>query len=65
MSVDKIPQKFTDRNIPSVFPFLFINFLVVKAVARVRRRGDIPVHVCIWQIWGDKKFLSFISGMRE
>jgi len=29
ISVGKIPQKFTDENIPSVFPFVFINFLVV------------------------------------
>jgi len=29
ISVGKIPQKFTDGNIPSVFPFVFINFLVV------------------------------------
>ena len=28
--VGKIPRKFTDENIPSVFPFVFINFLVVK-----------------------------------
>jgi hypothetical protein len=30
ISVGKIPRKFTDGNIPSVFPFVFINFLVVK-----------------------------------
>jgi len=65
MSVDKIPWKFTDGNIPSVFSFVFIDFLVVKVVARVRHCDDIPLHVCIWQIWGDKKFLFFISGMRE
>jgi hypothetical protein len=29
-SVGKIPRKFTDENILSVFPFVFINFLVVK-----------------------------------
>jgi hypothetical protein len=29
MSISKIPWKFTDENIPSVFPFVFINFLVV------------------------------------
>jgi hypothetical protein len=29
ISVGKIPRKFTDENIPSVFPFVFINFLVV------------------------------------
>ena len=29
ISVGKIPQKFTNGNIPSVFPFVFINFLVV------------------------------------
>jgi len=28
-SVGKIPQKFTDENILLVFPFVFINFLVV------------------------------------
>jgi len=27
--VGKIPRKFTDGNIPSIFPFVFINFLVV------------------------------------
>jgi hypothetical protein len=30
MSVGKIPRKFTDGNIPSVFPFVFIGFLVVS-----------------------------------
>jgi len=29
ISVGKIPRKFTNGNIPSVFPFVFINFLVV------------------------------------
>jgi len=29
ISVGKIPQKFTDENIPLIFPFVFINFLVV------------------------------------
>jgi hypothetical protein len=29
ISVGKIPQKFTDGNIPSVFLFVFIDFLVV------------------------------------
>jgi len=29
ISVGKIPRKFTDENIPSVFPFVFINFLVM------------------------------------
>ena len=29
ISVGKIPRKFTDKNIPSVFPFVFINFLVM------------------------------------
>jgi len=29
ISVGKIPRKFTDENIPLVFPFVFINFLVV------------------------------------
>jgi hypothetical protein len=38
ISVGKIPQKFTDENIPSVFPFVFINFLVVN-----RAKGDILV----------------------
>ena len=36
-----------------------------KGVARVRRRSNRPPSsVCksIWQIWKDKKFLSFISG---
>ena len=31
-SVGKIPRKFTDENIPSVFPFVFNNFLVVVLV---------------------------------
>jgi hypothetical protein len=31
ISIGKIPQKFTDENIPSVFLFVFINFLVVIA----------------------------------
>jgi hypothetical protein len=30
ISVGKIPRKFTDGNIPSVFQFVFINFLVVS-----------------------------------
>jgi hypothetical protein len=34
ISVGKIPRKFTDRNIPSVFPFVFINFLVVDKITR-------------------------------
>jgi hypothetical protein len=29
ISVGKIPRKFTDGNIPSVFPFVFIDFLIV------------------------------------
>jgi hypothetical protein len=33
ISVGKIPRKFTDRNIPSVFPFVFIDFLVVICYA--------------------------------
>jgi len=35
ISVDKIPQKFTDRNIPSVFLFVFIGFLVVKYLLKI------------------------------
>jgi len=27
--VGKIPWKFTNENIPSIFPFIFINFLIV------------------------------------
>jgi len=34
ISVSKIPRKFTDGNIPSVFPFVFIDFLVVYMVNR-------------------------------
>ena len=30
ISVGKFPQKFTDGNIPSVFAFVFIDFLVVR-----------------------------------
>ena len=30
ISVGKIPRKFTDENIPSIFSFVFINFLVVS-----------------------------------
>jgi hypothetical protein len=32
ISIGKIPQKFTDENIPSIFPFVFIDFLVVMLV---------------------------------
>jgi len=32
ISVGKIPRKFTDGNILSVFPFVFINFLVVNVI---------------------------------
>ena len=32
ISVGKIPRKFTDENIPLVFPFVFIDFLVVLKV---------------------------------
>jgi hypothetical protein len=32
ISVGKSPRKFTDGNIPSVFPFVFINFLVVNGL---------------------------------
>ena len=47
------------------------------SIARVRRRGDRPPHSwcvsgkygktrkCIWKIWEDKEFLSFISGKIE
>jgi hypothetical protein len=31
-SVGKIPRKFTDENILSVFPFVFIDFLVVNVI---------------------------------
>jgi hypothetical protein len=36
-------------------------------VARVRRRGESspPSGVCIWKIWGDKGFLSFIIEKRD
>jgi hypothetical protein len=41
---------------------------ITVAVARVRRRGE-NIHpqdlVLMWQMWGDKKFLSFISGKIE
>jgi hypothetical protein len=30
ISVGKIPRKFTDKNILSIFLFIFINFLIVK-----------------------------------
>ena len=30
ISIGKIPRKFTDGNIPSVFLFVFINFLLVR-----------------------------------
>jgi hypothetical protein len=37
ISIGKIPRKFTDENIPSVFPFVFINFLVVKSIGTVKK----------------------------
>jgi hypothetical protein len=37
-------------------------------VARVQRRGEktstLKIYL-MWQMWGDKKFLSFISGKIE
>jgi hypothetical protein len=37
---------------------------LIALVARVQHRDDCPPHscVCIWKIWGDKEFLSVISG---
>jgi len=29
ISVNKIPRKFTNKNIPLIFPFVFIDFLIV------------------------------------
>ena len=48
---------------------MFFYFLLLwNAIARVRRRGEIGstlnlkcIYLSIWQIWGDKKFLSFIN----
>jgi hypothetical protein len=37
ISVGKIPLKFTDGNILSVFPFVFIDFLVVFMIRRISR----------------------------
>ena len=37
--VGKIPRKFTDGNIPSAFPFVFIDFLVVTS--RILKGGNI------------------------
>ena len=37
ISVGKIPRKFTDENIPSVFPFVFINFLIVTIMTQFRK----------------------------
>jgi hypothetical protein len=42
----------------------------IKDVARVRRRGknfhpQILYYLKMWQMWGDKEFLSFISGKIE
>jgi len=39
ISIGKIPQKFTDENIPSVFSFVFINFLVVNRAKKNRHIG--------------------------
>jgi hypothetical protein len=60
MSVGKIPRKFTDRNIPSVFPFVFIGFLVVFCFAMcckiiIVARGCIIEHA---YIRGDEEVLS-------
>jgi hypothetical protein len=44
---------------------IVIIYAIIINVARVRRRGDRPPHsqgVCVWKIWGDKEFLSLISG---
>jgi len=39
---------------------------IYPIVARVRHRGEYSTssNVSIWQIWGDKKFLSFIGGKK-
>jgi hypothetical protein len=37
ISVGKIPRKFTDGNILSIFPFVFINFLVVQKIASLNQ----------------------------
>ena len=42
--------------------------LTVIYVARVRHHGDRPLSgsiVSIWQIWGDKEFLSFYQWKNE
>jgi hypothetical protein len=39
ISIGKIPQKVTDRNILSVFLFVFINFLVVKIIIKNSKDG--------------------------
>jgi hypothetical protein len=50
---------------------LFKNFrcslTMIIYVARLRRRNDRPLSciLYIWQIWGDKEFLSFIHGKQE
>jgi len=37
ISVSKIPRKFTDENIPSIFPFVFIDFLIMFRICRINR----------------------------
>ena len=54
-----------------VHPILvMITCMLVMVVARVRRRGEnihpqILFYLKMWQMWGDKDLLSFISGIME
>jgi hypothetical protein len=53
-----------------VFDVIILFDSFTHIVARMRRRGkNIHPHILsylsIWQIWGDKEFLSFISGKME
>jgi hypothetical protein len=53
-----------------VFDVIILFDSFTHIVARMRRRGEnihphILSYLSIWKIWGDKEFLSFISGKME
>ena len=60
ISVGKISRKFTDKNIPSVFPFVFINFLVVTIHWALN--SEFPFSTISMCIWNHQFITSFFSS---
>ena len=62
ISVGKIPRKFTDENISSVFPFVFINFLVVGGICGGKQvqpffhsKRLVVAQLMKWRMWCDSR----------